>query len=131
MALTLYGVNYFLDQVYGSGTPASVYVALLLASPTYLSTGSTITEPSGNGYARVEVTNDVTNWPDAADGFKANGQDITFPTATGTWGTVKYWAILDASTGGNILTWGGITSRRIGEGATVQFTRDQLSVTAR
>lgn len=103
--------NLALDAILGSGhataMPATVYVALL----TDASTDDTLgTEVSGGSYARASVTNNDTNWPDAVSGEKSNGTQITFPTLTATWGTITHWAIMDASSGGNMLFYGSLSS---------------------
>lgn len=132
MSLTLYGVNFFLDQVFGSMEPATLYVALMRdEEPTYLTTGSGLDEPSGGSYERVAVPNDLIHWPESADGLKSNGLDIVFPTATGSWGIVRSWAILDAPTGGNIIIWGGASARRVASGTTLRLPTDTLTITTR
>jgi hypothetical protein len=131
MPLGLYGVNWHLDRVYGSGTPATLYVAVMFSEPNYLSTGSDLDEPTGGGYARSATTNSDAYWGAAADGLKSNSQDIVFPTATATWGTLRYWAICDAATDGEMLSWGTMSQALILEGGTLRFERDQLAITAR
>lgn len=96
--------NELLDHVFGAAAytaPATLFVGL--STTTITDAGGNITEPSGNGYARVSVTNNATNFPAASGGAKSNGTAITFPTATGSWGTVTDMFISDASSGGNIL----------------------------
>jgi hypothetical protein len=131
MPLGLYGVNYHVDRIYGSGTPATLYVAVMLEPADFLDEGTDLAEPVGNGYARAWTTNDEVHWPEAADGLKSNGVDIIFPTATGVWGNIRYWAILDAATGGNVLVWGGTTTRLVLEGGALRFPVDTLTITAR
>jgi len=123
-----------LDHVLGNAAytaPATTYIALATAAITDADTGSTITEPIGNGYARVAFTNNATNWPVAAAGAKANGVAITFATASGgNWGTVTHFAILDALTLGNMLLWGDLTvSKVINDGDTAEFAIGDLDVT--
>ena len=36
--------------------------------------------------------------------------DVEFPKCTGAWGTLTHWGIMDASTGGNMLAHGSLTS---------------------
>lgn len=123
-----------LDHVFGAvayTAPATVYVGLATAAITDASTGSTVTEPSGNAYARVAVTNNATNFP-AATGTTATKQNalITFPTPTGSWGTVTHFFIADASTAGNILAWGDLTaSQTIASGNTVTFAANSITIT--
>jgi hypothetical protein len=75
--------------------PAAVYVGLYTTDPTDANTG---TEVSGGSYARVAVTMGA-----PSNGVSTNSAAVTFPTATGTWGTVGWIGILDASTSGNLL----------------------------
>lgn len=74
---------------------ATPYVALYTSDPTDADTG---TEVSGGSYARQSVT-----FGAPSNGVTTNSADVTFPTATGTWGTVGWIGIRDASTGGNLL----------------------------
>jgi hypothetical protein len=76
-------------------SPTTVYVALYTTDPTDADTG---TEVSGNGYARQSVT-----FSAPSDGATSNSAAVEFPQATGSWGTVAYIGLLDASSGGNLL----------------------------
>lgn len=103
--------NRILNATFGvdaaANMPATYYVALMSASPA---NGAGGTELSGNGYARVAVTNNATNFAAAAGGVKTNATDIAFPTATGDWADAAYWAIYDASSGGNLCHYGNFDS---------------------
>lgn len=102
-----------LDHVFGAATytpPATLYVALYTVIPTDANASGT--EVTGGSYARVAVTNNLTNFPAAAAGAKANGTAITFPAPTANWGIVVGFAIYDAATVGNELTWGPITPNK-------------------
>ncbi|NIQ91004.1 MAG: hypothetical protein GWM98_04640 [Nitrospinaceae bacterium] len=106
--------NEVLDHVFGADSyspPASLYVGLSSTDPG--DDGSGITEPSGGAYARVEVTNNTTNWPAAVSGAKANGTLISFPKATALWGTMAWVIIMDAASGGNFLAGGALTASKI------------------
>lgn len=130
MAFTTYTDNTFLNLMFGATAytaPATLYVGLSTTTPAVGGTG--ITEPVGNAYARVAVTNNVTNFPAAASGSKSNGTTITFPTATGTWGTVTYFFISDASTAGNILGYGVLnTAQTVANGDTLSFAASALTI---
>lgn len=76
-------------------SPATVYLALYTTDPTDADTG---TELSGNGYARQAIT-----FGAPSNGVSTNSAAIDFPQATGSWGTVAYIGIRDASTAGNLL----------------------------
>lgn len=113
--------------------PATVYVGLWTSGLDDTATGSTSNEPSGGSYARAAVTNNTTNWPNATGtttGLKQNGTSIAFPTASANWGTITQFALCDASTAGNILFWGTLTtSKTIGNGDTASFSAFALSIT--
>lgn len=110
--------------------PTTVYIALSTAAYSDTATGAAMTEVSGNGYARVAVTNNATNWPAAASGQKQNGATFTFPAATGTgWGTVTAFYICDAASGGNVLYGGDLTTpRSITGGDTASFAPASLNI---
>ena len=75
--------------------PTTVYVGLYTSDPTDANTG---TEVSGGSYARTSVT-----FGAPSNGTSLNDAAVEFPQATGSWGTVAYIGILDASTSGNLL----------------------------
>ncbi|MBP2370217.1 hypothetical protein JOF36_005913 [Pseudonocardia parietis] len=66
--------------------------------------GTNFVEPIGGSYARVAVTNNVTNWPASSTGsgvtLKSNGAKITYPNPTGNWGEIRAYGIFTASSGG-------------------------------
>jgi hypothetical protein len=103
-----YAENKILDHITGktSFTMPTAYVALSTADP--LDTGAGIAEPVGNGYARVATTG--ATWDVAASGATANAAAITFPTASGSWGTISHFALFDAATVGNMLAHGTLTT---------------------
>lgn len=103
MAQTNYLYNKTLEYLIGNRnfTNAPVfYVAL-----SFNTSGSTVSEPSGNGYSRVAVDNNSTNWSTNVDGVVSNISDISFEESTGAWGaeSIKSIAIYDALTNGNLL----------------------------
>jgi len=122
--------NELLDHVLGNSSyspPATVYVALFTTSPSDSSGG---VEVSGGGYARVAVTNNLTNWPAAVSGSKSNGTVISFPTATAAWGTIVAFALMTAPTGGDILYWGAVNPNvSVPSGADASFAVGALVIT--
>jgi hypothetical protein len=130
-SFTDYLENKLLDHVWGNTAytaPATLYISL--STTTIADDGTNQTEPSGGAYARVAVTNNTTNWPNASGGAKANGAAITFPTATASWGTVIDFAIMDAATVGNMLGYGTLTtSKTIDSGDTASFAIGDLDIT--
>jgi len=73
------------------------YVSLHTADPTDAGTG---TEVSGGSYARTAASFATAS---GTTGLVATDADVTFPTATGSWGVVGWIGLWDASTGGNML----------------------------
>lgn len=121
--------NKMLDLVLGGQAytpPASLYFGLFTASPSDAGGG---TEVSGNGYARVAVTNNLTNFPAASGGSKQNAAAVTWPTATGSWGVVVAVGIYDASSAGNLLYWTTISSKTVDSNDTVSIPVNNLTVT--
>ena len=103
-AFSTYLANKLLDHVLGGSDlarPANVHFALLTTAPTDDNTGGV--EVSETGYARVQMTNNATNFPAASSGKKFNGTTITFPLAGAEWGVIRAVAVFDAATGGNLL----------------------------
>lgn len=102
--------NKILDHVLGKTTytaPNDLYFGLYTAAPTDAGGG---TEVSGGSYARVGLTNNVTNFPNASGGSKSNGVDVSFPVASAGWGSVTHVGVFDASTAGNLLYWAILVS---------------------
>lgn len=125
-----YTENMVLDHITGktSFTKPTVYIALATAEITDSTTGTTITEPSGNGYARKSTSG--SDWNAASGGSVSNANTITFTQASGSWGTVTYFALIDASSTGNILAWGQLSaSKTISNTDTVSFAAGQLVIT--
>lgn len=101
--LSNYVKNALLNQLFGNvpfNAITALYAAYATSSPTDALAG---TEPSGNGYARVSVTNNTNNFPIATVGSKVNALDINFGEATGSQGTATHVQLFDASSGGNYL----------------------------
>lgn len=102
--------------------PTTVYVGLYTTDPTDANTG---TEVSGGSYARVAAT-----FAAPSNGASVTAADITFPTATGSWGTVTHFGILDALTTGNLLYHGALAaSKSITTDDVLKITAGNLSVT--
>ena len=103
-------------------SPATVYLALYTSDPTDADAG---TEVSGNAYARQSIT-----FGAPSNGVSTNSAAIEFPQATGSWGTVAYIGILDASTAGNLLFHTPLdASKTIATGDVFRMAIGSLSVT--
>lgn len=127
-----------LDHIFGADpgsayTQPATWVALCTAAPTDASTGSTITEPSGTWYGRVQVNNiggGSPAWQRSASTVD-NADAISFGTVTGDDNgiTLTHFAICDASTLGNVLYHGSLTvSKVINTDDTVSFPIGDLDI---
>ena len=115
-----------LDHVLGTGSytmPTTVRIGLSTGSFGDDNSG---TELTGNGYARQAIT-----FAAASSGSAATNATVTFPTATGSWGSVGFWGIFDATSGGNLLIHGAFDSAKtIGTGDVFRINSGDLTVTA-
>jgi hypothetical protein len=109
--------NYLSDKqlamVFGAVTwtpPATLYCALFTVAPTAAGGG---TEVTGGGYARVAVTNNITNFSVASQ-QATNLSAIDFGTPSAAWGTIVAGAWFDAASGGNMLYTGPFSPSRVG-----------------
>jgi hypothetical protein len=101
---------------------ATVYVSLWTSDPTDAGSG---TEVSGGSYARTAVT-----FGAPSNGATTNNADVTFPTATASWGTVGWIGINDALSSGNLLYHTALdTSKTIDSGDIFKISTGNLSVT--
>ena len=120
--------NDVLDALFGSGSPATLYVGLYTSAPNSDGTGGT--EVTGGSYARKAVTNNNTNFPDAVSRQKSNANSIDFVTPTANWGTVVAVGIFSALSGGTPLYFGNlVTPRTINNGDAFGFAATQLVIT--
>ena len=104
--------------------PATVYVSLWTSNPTDAGSG---TEVSGGSYARTAVSFATAS---GTSGNVLNDADVTFPTATASWGTVGWIGINDASTSGNLLYHTALdTAKAIDSGDIFKISTGNLSVT--
>jgi hypothetical protein len=130
-ALSTYLENKLVDHVLRNTaytTPGtSVYVGLIKFYDSPVVEAGTLTEEaSGGAYARQQVT----AWDAASDGATQNTGAITFPTATADWGMISGVIISDASTAGNVLLHGSLTTARdVKDGDVFKFNAGDLDVT--
>lgn len=121
--LSNYLENKLLDHVLRNvsyTSPTTVYVGLYTSDP---GDGNTGTEVSGGSYARQILS--VTT---ASGGIVTSSADVTFPQATGSWGTVSHIGLLDALTSGNLLMHTPLTtSRAIESGDILKISTGNLT----
>jgi hypothetical protein len=84
--------------------PTTVYVAVFTVAP---GVGGGGTEVGIGGYARQTAT-----FSAPSSGVSSNTTDVLFPVATLNWGTIVAFALFDASSGGNMLYFGNLSSPR-------------------
>lgn len=140
-AMSDYLENKLIDQIFRGQAfsfPATLHVALFTANPSDTGGG---TEVTGGSYARVAVTASLANWAgtqsagsttasSGTGGTTSNNNAITFPAPTANWGTITGFGIFDASSAGNLLFWGSLsTSKTVNNGdAAPAFSAAALSI---
>ena len=83
------------------------------------------TEVTGGAYARK-----LAGLSAATGGASSNATDITFPTATASWGTITHVALLDAESAGNMLMHSPLdASKAVASGDTFKINAGDLDVT--
>lgn len=105
--------------------PTTLYVGVSTATPT--DAGASFTEPSAGAYTRFPCT--AATWTAATTGDPAStsyGAQITYPQATGGWGTLTHFGLFSVKTPstGGVFNWGTLTVAKA-----VQ-TNDSLSFAA-
>lgn len=100
--------------------PATLYFGLHTSATTDAGGG---TEVTGGSYARKAVTASLANFAgtqaaasttasSGTGGVTSNNGLIDFPAPTANWGTVTHWSVWDASTSGNMLFHGALTTAK-------------------
>lgn len=116
----------FLDHFTGTASttaPSAVYLGLAVGSIADNAGG---TELSGSNYSRKAIT-----FASASGGAISSNASVEFDPATGSWGTVAYWGIWDASTSGNLLFHGAFTaSKAIASGDILKVASGSLTISA-
>jgi hypothetical protein len=122
-ALSNYLENQIIDWIMRGQSyspPANLYIALYTTAPTAAGGG---VEVSGGSYARVAVASNLANWAGTqgtatttastgTSGLTSNNSALTYPTPTAAWGTLVAFGVFDASTGGNMLFFAGLTTAK-------------------
>ena len=120
--------NKVLDHFLGTASttaPAAVYLALFTSDPTDAGSGTEVST-SGTAYSRQSIA-----FSSASSGSTSNSADVEFSQATGSgFGTVTHFGIYDASTAGNLLFHGALTSSKtIDAGDVFKIASGNLSIT--
>lgn len=113
-----------LDHVFKNSAytaPSTIYVALFTSAPNDAGGG---TEVSGNGYARQSMA-----FGTASSGSISNSSSVEFPTATGDQGTIVAMGLFDASSSGNLLAYGSLTSNKtVSSGDVFRFNASSVTI---
>jgi len=135
MSFSDYLEDKVLDHVFGGSAytaPTTLYVGLFTSTASDSAAG---TEISGNSYARQSAAFTVSGTSPSTAASSAN---IEFPAATGSWGTITYAGIFDASSSGNMLAYAQLTDpadfttalpKTVGTGDVLRITAGNLKVT--
>jgi hypothetical protein len=126
-ALSDYAEKLVLDWLMTTGSatrPSAWFVALYTAAPGDSGGG---TEVSGSGYSRKSASFNAASSP---GGTTSNSAVVSWTAAGGNYGSVTHVGIFDASTGGNLLWQGALsTSKTVNDGDTIQFSAGNLTLT--
>lgn len=92
-------------------SPTTVYVALFTTTTTDAGGGTEVT--NANAYARTAITFGAIGT--STTGVISNSTEISFTEATGSWGTISHFAIVDSNTygGGNFLYHGALDASKV------------------
>ena len=133
-AASNYLENVALDHILGNTvyTPAgTLYLGLFTndstAAAANLELGTLTDEVAtagGTSYVRKAIAFDA-----ASGGSTSNTSTVTFDAAGANWGTITHVAVMDASTAGNVLFWGAVTTAKTLEtGDTFQVSAGNLTI---
>ena len=108
--LTTWFQNVIQGNVWNTGTtpslPTKYYVGVSSTLPTIIGTNDT--EPSGVSYARKQMT----GLGIVSDGLVKNTTNLYFTQSTDSWGSVSYYVIYDAPTGGHLCAFGELSATK-------------------
>lgn len=129
-SLTNFAENALLNHITTNSayTPAAtLYLALCTSDPGEAATGGSLNEvANSNNYSRKAIT-----FGAAASRRVTQSGGVTFDQASGSWGTITHWAIVDSATygAGNVLAYGALSeSKAIVNGNTPSIASGQVYV---
>ena len=109
---TTYFLNTIMGNVFGTdkenALPTKYYIGLSSTKPNV--SGEDVKEPetAGTGYERVEL-NSLTK---PEEGAIHNNAAISFNESLQDWGVMTHYVVYDEPTGGHLLFYGELTSKR-------------------
>ena len=110
----------------GASTVGNLFIALFTAQP---GEGGGGTETTYGGYARKSMVRSSAAWTVSGNTASNNGVQA-FPQCTSGSATITSFAIMTASTGGDMLIYGSLNSNlAVSAGITPQFASGALQIT--
>jgi hypothetical protein len=104
----------------------NAYVSLHTADPGNTGASEVTGDPAYARQGPVAFTEAPSN-PTVA----SNSAIITYPAATALWGTISFFGVWDAATGGNFRGSGAVTTpKSVNTGDTARFAANSLTITA-
>lgn len=131
MSSTNFARNKSQDLIFGgtSFTPPSNYY-LALSTANISSSGSNLVEPSGAGYARVQIPNTKSYFTNSVNGVLSNSASVVLPISSGSWGTIVDIALCDAATSGSVWYYTSLTTPKVVQDSTiVSFAVGAITIT--
>lgn len=113
--VTDYGQDYYAGMIFGSShaQPTHYWLALCTQVPSRSTDGTTLSEPTGSNYARLQIANDGTIFGTPAGGVISNTAQINMGVvATADWPVIYAYALCDAATAGNVYLFGTVRTPR-------------------
>jgi hypothetical protein len=109
-SLSNFGENAVIGHLCGSAhsPAAAIYLALCTGDPGEAATGGSMSEvANSNNYARKAIS-----FAAVATRKVVQSGAVTFNQASGAWGTVTHWALVDSATygAGNVLAYGAFNA---------------------
>lgn len=100
----------------------------LSTTPVDAMSPTSLTEPEGEGYARVVYMCGAEFWTRSGYSEFVNSQEIRWETATGPWGTLQGWALMTGSTGPQMVAGGllSLSTSQVEDGWSVTIPRHAL-----
>ena len=103
------------DVVMDSGLPSPLYIGLSTTTPN--AAGTNVTEPAGNGYARISLTMGV-----SSGGVRQNTKAVQFEASGRDWGTTTHSVYYTAISGRTAIGFDDLDApRNMVDGATMDF----------
>jgi len=131
MSSTNFAKNYAQNFLFGGVSftpPANYYIALSTTSIS--SSGSNLSEPSGAGYARVQIPNTKSYFTNAVNGALVNSGSIVYGSSSGSWGTIVDIALCDALTSGSVWYYTTLTTPKVVQDSTIiSFSASAITIT--